>query len=434
MAINSYSITNLNKSTSINWQTPPKPLQGCWCSPGSLAPLRSSAFYSTPDIEEFKGKLYQSSRGTNDKIYTRLSSDGITWTDWKESGGETPTAPTLETVGDKLFQSTQGLNQKIYTRFSKSVASNGEITWSSWKESGGESPLDSDDFSVIPTGGFNAEYYNNSTLSGAPTVITKESKIEKNWGTGGPGKSIANDNFSVRWTGKFNFDQSKYAFKVKADDGVRMWVDNKLVIDQWKDQSPTQYSANLDLTKGTHEVKVEYYEKEKGAEIKAWWEKAGGTPVLTQQGAQYFKDRPQFYTTGNIFATSRYGSSLVNNTGSTEGNCTWYAHGRVKELGGSTAALNSMNGHAYEWDNQLSNGARILSPNEAPQLGDIAQWESNHVAVVERVYTDSNGVRRVVLSESHYSSNYDGGGAGTLHRIVDYRADNPTRYIRVPKA
>lgn len=234
--------------------------------------------YSTPDIEEFQGKLYQSSRGTNDKIYTRLSSDGITWTDWKESGGETPTAPTLETVGDKLFQTTQGLNQKIYTRFSKSVASNGEITWSSWKESGGESPLDRDDFSVIPTGGFNAEYYNNSTLSGAPTFITKESKIDKNWGINGPGKTIANDNFSVRWTGKFDFDQSKYAFKVKADDGVRMWVDNKLVIDQWKDQSPTEYSANVDLTKGTHEVKVEYYEKEKGAQVNAWWEKAGGTP------------------------------------------------------------------------------------------------------------------------------------------------------------
>ncbi|MCL1464614.1 PA14 domain-containing protein [Argonema galeatum] len=231
--------------------------------------------YSTPDIEEFKGKLYQSTRGTDDKIYSRFSADGINWNQWKESGGETPTAPTLEAVGDKLFQSVQGLNQKIYTRFSSSVASNSEITWSPWKESGGYSPLDRDDFSVIPTGEFNAEYYNNKDLSGAPTVIYKESKIDKNWGTGGPGKSIANDNFSVRWTGKFNFDQSNYAFKVKADDGVKLWVDNKLVINQWKDQSPTEYSANVDLTKGTHEVKVEYYEKEKGAQVKAWWEKAG---------------------------------------------------------------------------------------------------------------------------------------------------------------
>jgi hypothetical protein len=388
--------------------------------------------YSTPDIEEFNGKLYQSVRGEDDKIYTRVSADGINWSSWKESGGQTPTAPTLETVGNKLFQSHQGLDQKIYTRFSKSVASNGEITWSPWKESGGESPLDRDDFSVIPTGEFNAEYYNNSTLSGAPTVITKESNIDKNWGTGGPGKTIGNDNFSVRWTGNFNFDQGNYVFKVKGDDGFRLWVDNKVVIDdKWKDQTVTEGSGKFTLSKGTHEVKVEYYEKTGTGQVKAWWEKGGGTSLLTQQGAQYFKDRPQFYTTGNIFATSRYGSSLVNNTGSTEGNCTWYAHGRVKELGGSPAALNSMSGNARDWDNQLSNGAKIVS---TPQPGDIAQWESNHVAVVERVYTDSNGVRRVVLSESHYTSNFDGGGAGTLHRIVDYRADIPDRYIRVPKA
>ncbi|MBD2663841.1 Calx-beta domain-containing protein [Richelia sinica] len=160
------------------------------------------------------------------------------------------------------------------------------------------------------------------------------------------------------------------------------------------------------------------------------------TPLLTQQSAQYFKDRPQFYTTGNIFAQSMYGSSLINGTGYTEGNCTWYAHGRVKELGGSTAALNSMSGNANQWHNQLSNGATIVGINDV-QVGDIAQWISGtagHVAVVEKVYIDSSGAKRVVLSESHYSANYDGGGAGTLHRIVDYYASNPNRYIRVPKA
>ncbi|MDC0838613.1 CHAP domain-containing protein [Limnoraphis robusta] len=155
------------------------------------------------------------------------------------------------------------------------------------------------------------------------------------------------------------------------------------------------------------------------------------TPLLTQQNANYFRNRPQFYTTGNIFAQSMFGSSLVGGRGHTEGNCTWYAHGRVKELGGSVAALNSMRGNANQWHTQLSNGARIVSD---PQPGDIAQWTrngQNHVAVVERVY-QQNGVRRVTLSESHYRNNFDGGGAGTLHRIVDYTANNPDRYIRVP--
>ncbi|MDY6936858.1 MAG: LysM peptidoglycan-binding domain-containing protein [Cyanobacteriota bacterium] len=157
--------------------------------------------------------------------------------------------------------------------------------------------------------------------------------------------------------------------------------------------------------------------------------------LLEKVGSSYFTNRPQFYTTGNIFSQSNYGSSLVSGGGNTEGNCTWYAHGRVKELWGNPDALNSMRGNADEWHTQLSNGARVLNDGESPQVGDIAQWTrngQNHVAVVERVYTDANGVRRVVLSESHYNSNFDGGGAGTLHRVVDYTADNPDRYIRVP--
>ena len=152
----------------------------------------------------------------------------------------------------------------------------------------------------------------------------------------------------------------------------------------------------------------------------------GKPPLLTRQGAQYFRDRPQFYTTGNIFAQSMFGSSLVGGRGYTEGNCTWYAHGRLLELGKSPAALRTMSGNA----NQLSNGSRIVS---SPQVGDIAQWTANganHVAVVEAVHP--NGT--ITISESHWKTNWDGGGAGTLHWVGTISASSPTRYIRVPNA
>ncbi|MGC1198358.1 MAG: S8 family serine peptidase, partial [Geitlerinemataceae cyanobacterium] len=151
-------------------------------------------------------------------------------------------------------------------------------------------------------------------------------------------------------------------------------------------------------------------------------------PLLSQQGVSYFTDRPQFYTTGNIFTQAAFGSNLVDGYSRTEGNCTWYAHGRVKELGGNPAALNSMSGHAYEWHTQISNGTQIVS---SPQPGDIAQWTSNgqnHVAVVETVHP--NGT--MTISESHYNTNWDGGGAGTLHSIRTINISEPDRYIRVP--
>lgn len=348
--------------------------------------------YSTPDIEEFDGKLYQSSRGENDKIYTRLSSDGITWTNWKESGGETPTAPTLETVGDKLFQSTQGLNQKIYTRFSKSVASNGEITWSSWKESGGESPLDRDDFSVIPTGEFNAEYYNNISLSGAPTVITKESKIDKNWGTNGPGKSIANDNFSVRWTGKFNFDQGNYVFKVKGDDGFKLWVDNKLVIDGWKDQTVTEKpSKEQNLTKGTHEVKVEYYEKTGSGQVKAWWEKS--QPSTNYQlpypdGSKYkvSAGNDGHHTTGENALYNRYAWDFAMPEGSS---IVATKSGRVVSLyeGSQRNSYGEKNGYLYNNYVVIDHGsgqstlyAHLKFNSVIPKVGD---WVEQNQKIAE---------------------------------------------------
>jgi surface antigen len=150
-------------------------------------------------------------------------------------------------------------------------------------------------------------------------------------------------------------------------------------------------------------------------------------PILSRQGVGYFNARPQYYTSGNIFAQSMYGSSLVGSRGYTEGNCTWYAHGRLLELGGNKAALQSMRGNANEWHTQISNGTQIAS---SPRPGDIAQWSNggNHVAVVERVNSDGT----ITISESHYKTNWDGGGAGTLHNVRKISANAPDRFIRVP--
>ncbi|MEA5469069.1 S8 family serine peptidase [Spirulina sp. 06S082] len=156
-------------------------------------------------------------------------------------------------------------------------------------------------------------------------------------------------------------------------------------------------------------------------------------PILSTQGAGYFTARPQYYTSGNIFALSMYGSSLVSGRGYTEGNCTWYAHGRLLELGGNRTALQSMNGNANEWHTQISNGTQIVS---SPQVGDIAQWTSNganHVAVVEKV----NGDGTIVISESHWKSEYSGSTYlgrhnGTLHNVRTISASNPDRFLRVP--
>jgi hypothetical protein len=137
------------------------------------------------------------------------------------------------------------------------------------------------------SGKFCAEYYTNRALSGDPTYTREEGNIDHNWGDGGPGGGIGTDNFSVRWLGRFSFTGGQYSFLAVADDGVRVWVDDDLVIDGWRDQPLTEYRGTRSLS-GEHTVKVEYYENGGGAGIHVEWGAAG-----TTQPAQWTADQWQ---------------------------------------------------------------------------------------------------------------------------------------------
>jgi glucose/arabinose dehydrogenase len=126
-------------------------------------------------------------------------------------------------------------------------------------------------------GSFRAEYFNNTTLSGAPDTERCEETINNDWGDGAPqGTGVGPNNFSVRWTGTFDFEAGDYTFSATTDDGMRMWVDGELIIDAWKDQGASRYEATRQMTAGEHEVKVEYYEAFVDAVAKASWLKAAG--------------------------------------------------------------------------------------------------------------------------------------------------------------
>lgn len=106
-----------------------------------------------------------------------------------------------------------------------------------------------------------AEYYNNRSLSGSPVFTQNESRLNRPWGLGGPGNGVGVDNFSARWKGRRYFPTSGWwNFWLGADDGVRLWVDGQLVIDNWVDTPYSMRYARRQMTAGYHEVKVEYYE------------------------------------------------------------------------------------------------------------------------------------------------------------------------------
>jgi glucose/arabinose dehydrogenase/PKD repeat protein len=119
---------------------------------------------------------------------------------------------------------------------------------------------------ACPSGQWTASYFANRTLGGAPATTRCEAAVDYNWGAGSPpGSGVGPDNFSVRWVKTQSFTAGSHTFTATADDGVRVYLDGALVIDQWKDQAPTTYTATRQVTAGSHELKVEFYENGGGA-------------------------------------------------------------------------------------------------------------------------------------------------------------------------
>lgn len=134
--------------------------------------------------------------------------------------------------------------------------------------------------SAINLGGWTAQYYGNNSLSGLPTAILSEIAISQDWGEDSPIASLPADNFSARWTTSPLLDAGVYRFTVRADDGVRLFVDGKLEIDRWVDAEGDIGTIDLDLSAGLHNITVEYYEERGNAYITFTAERVDETTVV----------------------------------------------------------------------------------------------------------------------------------------------------------
>ncbi len=129
---------------------------------------------------------------------------------------------------------------------------------------------------TLPSGdgsGLTASYFPTTDVTGAATLTVLDPSINHVWGGHWPGSVVPVDNFSARWTGHVTPLYSElYAFSVTGDDGVRLWVNGQLLVDQWRDQSATEYTGTIALVAHqAYDIKFEYYEHGGGAAAKLAW-------------------------------------------------------------------------------------------------------------------------------------------------------------------
>jgi len=122
-------------------------------------------------------------------------------------------------------------------------------------------------------GGVKGQYYKGMDFN--TLVLTRvDPQINFNWGDpGGPDPTVGNDQFSARWTGEVEaaFTET-YTFYTNSDDGVRLWVGGKQLVNAWVDQGATEYNGKVDLVAGnTYSLQMEYYENTGGAVAELRW-------------------------------------------------------------------------------------------------------------------------------------------------------------------
>lgn len=137
-------------------------------------------------------------------------------------------------------------------------------------------------FSAIATGsgeGLTGFYHNSSsqTFDDTPDLVRIDPTIDFNWMGGRPAPEINPDNFVVRWMGEIVPPiTANYLFTTRTDDGVRLWVNNQLLIDKWIPQAATDWSATINLMAGTrYPIEMEYYEMAGQAEARLFWSYMG---------------------------------------------------------------------------------------------------------------------------------------------------------------
>jgi hypothetical protein len=138
--------------------------------------------------------------------------------------------------------------------------------------------------------GLTGAYYTNHTsaspFTGSPVLVQTNATINFNWGTTGPSPVVGATNFTVLWTGTVQpqFNET-YDFYTTADDGVRLFINGQLLINDWVDKTnATSKTNSLALSaQQLYNIELDYYQKTNNASVALAWSSPSTPPAIVPQ-------------------------------------------------------------------------------------------------------------------------------------------------------
>ncbi|MEM0576583.1 glycoside hydrolase family 3 N-terminal domain-containing protein [Flavobacterium polysaccharolyticum] len=131
--------------------------------------------------------------------------------------------------------------------------------------------------------GLKGEYFNNRNVEGTPVLTRIDNQLEFDW-PWSPGTGVTDDDFSIRWTGYIKSDKAFDGWLgLSSDDGIRMWIDDQLVIDNWTKGATSIVTTPKNIEAGKkYKVRIEMWEGGWGARAHLRWnlEKVNFQPAI----------------------------------------------------------------------------------------------------------------------------------------------------------
>lgn len=142
------------------------------------------------------------------------------------------------------------------------------------------------EFTIVPAGqfltqrdgktvpGLSGEYWDNNSFIGPSRLTRIDPRVDFRWTLSSPGRGIPFDWYSAKWTTTLTAPAGGVRrLAVEGNDGYRLFLDGKLILDNWRKQSYGTRSVTVDLPAGSsHALRLEYYESTGIARLKLLWD------------------------------------------------------------------------------------------------------------------------------------------------------------------
>ena len=164
--------------------------------------------------------------------------------------------------------------------------------------------------------GVTGEYFTDqpATFVNPPTLVRTDAAIDFDWTSVGPDPLIDTNQFTVRWTGSVQplFNET-YTFYANTSDGALLWVNGQLLVNEWNDQSATEWRGSIPLSAHQpYSLTLEYFKDSGSPSAQLAWSSPSTVKAVIPQSQLYPTFAPLFVNgssalTGGQFQVELFG-------------------------------------------------------------------------------------------------------------------------------